>query len=112
MRAGIPLREDYDAAQLRALAQRSRDSAQSRRLLALGVIYDGHRRSDAARFAGVGLQIIRDWVLRFNAEGPEGLKNRKASGPQVERGAAGGAGGDCREWSRSRDPRRGALATL
>ena len=53
------------------------DSAQSRRLLALGVIYDGHRRSDAARFAGVGLQIIRDWVLRFNAEGPEGLKNRK-----------------------------------
>ncbi len=58
---------------------RSRDSAQSRRLLALGVIYDG--RSDAARFAGVGLQIIRDWVLRFNAEGPEGLKNRKASGP-------------------------------
>ncbi len=86
MRAGIPLREDYDAAQLRALAQRSRDSAQTRRLLALGVIYDG--RSDAARFAGVGLQIIRDWVLRFNAEGPEGLKNRKASGPQVERGAA------------------------
>ena len=31
--------------------------------------------------AGVGLQIIRDWVLRFNAEGPEGLKNRKAPGP-------------------------------
>ncbi len=60
---------------LRGVAKRSRDSAQSRRLLALGVIYDG--RSDAARFAGVGLQIIRDWVLRFNAEGPEGLKNRK-----------------------------------
>ena len=45
------------------------------------MIYDGHCRSDAARFAGVGLQIIRDWVLRFNAEGPEGLKNRKAPGP-------------------------------
>ena len=112
MRAGIPLREDYDAAQLRALAQRSRDSAQSRRLLALGVIYDGHRRSDAARFAGVGLQIIRDWVLRFNAEGgleePQGL----GSAVQVERGAARGAGCDCRERTRSRDPRRGALATL
>ena len=25
-------------------------------------------------------RIIRDWVLRFNAEGPEGLKDRKASG--------------------------------
>ena len=81
MRAGIPLRDDFDAAQLRGLAQRSRDSAQTRRLLALAVIYDGHRRSDAARFAGVGLQIIRDWVLRFNAEGPKGLKDRKASGP-------------------------------
>ena len=45
------------------------------------MIYDDHRRSDAARFAGVGLQIIRDWVLRFNAEGPEGLVNRKAPGP-------------------------------
>ena len=81
MRPAIPLREDFDAAQLRGLAQRSRDSAQTRRLLALAVIYDGHRRSDAARFAGVGLQIIRDWVLRFNAEGPKGLKDRKASGP-------------------------------
>ncbi len=81
MRAAIPLREDFDAAQLRGLAQRSRDGSQNRRLLALAVIYDGYRRSDAARFAGVGLQIIRDWVLRFNAEGPEGLKDRKASGP-------------------------------
>ncbi len=29
----------------------------------------------------MGLQIIRDWVLRFNAEGPAGLVNRKAPGP-------------------------------
>ena len=81
MRAALPLREDFDAAQLRDLAQRSRDGAQTRRLLALAVIYDGHRCSDAARFAGVGLQIIRDSVLCFNAAGPEGLKDRKASGP-------------------------------
>ncbi len=81
MGAALPLREDFDAATLRGLAHRSRDGAQTRRLLALSVIYDGHRRSDAARFAGVGLQIIRDWVLRFNAEGPDGLKDRKAAGP-------------------------------
>ena len=81
MGAAIPLRGDFDAAGLRGLAKRSRDGAQSRRLLALAMIYDGHRRSDAARFAGVGLQIVRDWVLRFNAEGPEGLVNRKAPGP-------------------------------
>ena len=81
MGAALPLREDFDAAGLRCVAKRSRDGSQTRRLLALAVIYDGHCRSDAARFAGVGLQIIRDWVLRFNAEGPEGLKDRKASGP-------------------------------
>jgi len=81
MGAALPLRGDFDAADLRGVAKRSRDGAQSRRLLALAMIYDGHCRSDAARFAGVGLQIIRDWVLRFNAEGPEGLKNRKAPGP-------------------------------
>ena len=27
------------------------------------------------------LQIIRDWVLRFNAEGPDGLIDRKPAGP-------------------------------
>ena len=26
------------------------------------------------------LQIVRDWVLRFNAEGPDGLVDRKAPG--------------------------------
>ena len=59
MRAAIPFRPDFDAAQLRGLARRSRDGAQARRLLALAVIYDSHRRRDAARFAGVSLQIIR-----------------------------------------------------
>ena len=80
MGAAIRLREDFDAGRLRCLAKRSRDGPQSRRLLALAAIYDGHRRSDAARLAGVGLQIIRDWVLRFNTEGPEGLLDRKAPG--------------------------------
>ena len=37
--------------------------------------------SDAARMSGVGLQVIRDWVLRFNTDGPNGLIDRKASGP-------------------------------
>src|SRR6201982_388384 len=29
---------------------------------------------------GVGLQIIRDWVLRFNARGPDGLLDGKSTG--------------------------------
>ena len=80
MGAAIELREDYDADGLRRLARLSKDADQSRRLLSLAVIYDGGRRREAARTGGVGRQVIRDWVLRFNAEGPEGLIDRKAPG--------------------------------
>lgn len=80
MAAAIPLRADYDAPRLRQLAKHSDDAEQTRRLLALAVIYDGGSRSEAAELAGVDLQTIRDWVLRFNANGPDGLLNRKAPG--------------------------------
>src|SRR4051812_45187815 len=80
MRPGIALRPDYDAAQLRALAKASRNAGQSRRLLALAEIYDGSSRTKAARIGGVGLQTLRDWVVRFNARGPEGLIDGKAPG--------------------------------
>ena len=80
MGAAIRLREDFEATGLRCLAKASRDVGQSRRLLALAVIYDGGRRTEAARTGAVSLQVIRDWVLRFNAEGPDGLIDRKALG--------------------------------
>jgi transposase len=80
MAAAIGLREDYDAGALRALAKRAKDGPQARRLLALASIYDGAARSGAAENGGVGLQVIRDWVLRFNAHGPDGLVDRKAPG--------------------------------
>jgi transposase len=80
MRPGIALRPDYDAAQLWALAKATRDAGQSRRLLALAEIYDGGSRTKAARIGGVGLQTVRDWVVRFNARGPEGLIDGKAPG--------------------------------
>jgi transposase len=81
MSAPLPLRTDFTAADLRHWARRTRDANQARRLLALAAIYDGGSRGDAARIGGVGLQIVRDWVVRFNAEGPEGLANRKVPGP-------------------------------
>ena len=80
MAAPVPLRPDFDAAALRTLAKQSRDPDQIRRLLALAMIYDGQPRSDAARSGCVTLQSVRDWVLRFNAQGPAGLINGKASG--------------------------------
>lgn len=80
MAAAIGLREDYDAGALRAIAKRAKDGPQARRLLALASMYDGGARSEAAKIGGVGLQVIRDWVLRFNAYGPDGLVDCKAPG--------------------------------
>ena len=76
----IALRGDFDAARLRRAARDCQDANQVRRLLALAAIYDGSSRTEAAVMGGVTLQIIRDWVLKFNASGPDGLINRKAPG--------------------------------
>jgi transposase len=76
----IGLRGDFDAAQVRRAARESKDANQVRRLLALAAIYDGSSRIAAAAIGGVTLQIIRDWVVKFNAAGPEGLLDRKAPG--------------------------------
>ena len=78
----IALRPDFDSACVRALARRSKDAAQTRRLLALAAIYDGASRTEAAAIGGVTLQIVRDWVLKFNADGADGLIDRKAPGPE------------------------------
>src|ERR1700746_2948748 len=82
MAAAIALRPDFAGSDLRRGAKQTKDAKQARRLLALAVICDGGSRSDAALVGDVGLQIIRDWVLRFNAEGPDGLIDRKAPGPE------------------------------
>ena len=78
----IPLRADYDSARLRLAARESRDAGQTRRLLALAAIYDGASRTDAAAVGGVTLQIVRDWVLKLNASGPDALVDYKGPGPQ------------------------------
>ena len=81
MARAIVLRPDFSAIALRRLARRSKDAAQARRLLALAAIYDGGTRSEAARLGDVMRQIVRNWVVRFDAEGPDGLCDRKAPGP-------------------------------
>lgn len=80
MALAISLRADFTASDLRRLARRSQSATQPRRLLDLAASYDGGTRSEAARLGDVILQIVRDWVLRFNADGPEGLLDRKAPG--------------------------------
>ena len=76
----LPLRDDYDADGLRKLARRCRDDRQSCRLLAIASVYEGMSRADAARIGGMDRQTLRDWVLRFNSEGPAGLRHRLGAG--------------------------------
>jgi transposase len=80
MGSALSLRSDFDGARLRLSARQTRDADQARRLLALASIYDGGSRADAARLGSVTVQIVRDWVVRFNERGPDGLISGKAPG--------------------------------
>src|SRR5208282_5047750 len=82
MPSAVRLREDYSAKELRALARRSKDVNQSRRLLSLAAVRDGMDRGPAARMGGMDRQTLRDWVHRFNASGPEGLIDNWTEGPK------------------------------
>ena len=66
------------------LGEEEKDGPQARRLLTLAAIYDGATRTEAAKIGGVGLQIIRDWVLWFNALGPDGLLERQIARPALQ----------------------------
>ena len=76
----IPLRTDFDAMDLRSAARRTKHAGQARRLLALAAVYNGATRTEAAKVGGVTLQIVRDWVIKLNAHGPDGLIDGKAPG--------------------------------
>ena len=80
MAAAVSLRTDYAAAALRRLAARTRHANQGRRLLSLAAVLDGMNRTEAARIGGMDRQTLRDWVHRFNAHGPDGLKDSWSKG--------------------------------
>src|SRR5271163_1498082 len=82
MPSAVRLREDYSAAELRALARRSKTVNQSRRLLSLAAVRDGMDRGSAAKIGGMDRQTLRDWVHRFNGSGPEGLIDTGTEGPK------------------------------
>ena len=76
----IPVRTDYTAGQVRRIAQRAKDAAQARRLLAIAAVLDGVSREEAAKIGGMDRQTLRDWVIRFNEQGPDGLINIPSPG--------------------------------
>ena len=73
-------RLNMSAAELRREAARLKDAKAARRLLAIALVLEGSDRTHAAETCGMDRQTLRDWVHRYNAEGVEGLCNRKSAG--------------------------------
>jgi transposase len=80
MVAGVVLRADFSAVELRAVAAKTKDAKQARRLLSLAAVYEGRPRAEAAALGGMDRQTLRDWAHRFNAVGPDGLLDGKSPG--------------------------------
>jgi transposase len=73
-------RRELSAEELRMAARRTRHSGQARRLLAIALVLEGTSRAQAARITGMDRQTLRDWVVRYNAGGVEGLHDRPRPG--------------------------------
>ncbi len=80
MPAAVRMRTDYSAHELRRLAAATKNANQSRRLLSLAAVLDGMNRTEAARIGGMDRQTLRDWVHRYNEQGPDGLKDAWSKG--------------------------------
>ncbi len=81
MRRAVALtREDETIEDLRGLAKTTDDAGQRCRLLAIAMVREGLSRGEAARFSGVQMQTLRDWVIAYNKQGPDGLKTGTAPG--------------------------------
>ena len=65
---------------LRKLAKAEADTRVARRILAIANALDGMSREEAARSAGMDRQTLRDWVLRYNEHGIDGLADRWGDG--------------------------------
>ena len=76
----LAIRQDRSAAELRRLARREPDRRAAMRLLAIAHALEGLSRAEAARLAGMERQALRDAVIRYNAEGPSGLRDRPRPG--------------------------------
>jgi putative transposase len=78
MAAALAIRDDIGSEELRRRVRRERDGRGSARLIAIANALEGLDRASAARLAG--METLRDWVHRYNAEGIAGLCNRPAPG--------------------------------
>src|ERR1700680_3730494 len=74
------MRTDHSIEGLRGEACRCGESKQARRLLGLAMAMEGAAREVAAKGAGMTRQTLRDWVIRYNERGIDGLKDKPKPG--------------------------------
>ena len=80
MGQAIAVRSNYTSGEVRGHARRAKDVGQARRLLAIAAVLDGASRAEAAKIGGMDRQTLRDWVIRFNERGADGLINIPSPG--------------------------------
>ena len=80
MGQALAVRTDYTAGEVRGFAKRAKNAAQARRLLAIAAVLDGAPREEAAKIGGMDRQTLRDWVIRYNEKGADGLINIPSPG--------------------------------
>src|SRR4028119_2321849 len=76
----LAIRQDRSAAALRRLSPREPGRRGARRVVAGASGAAGLARAGGARLAGMERQALRDAVIRYNAEGPQGLHDRPRPG--------------------------------
>lgn len=76
----LEIRRDRTPVMLRKLAKAEEDARVARRLLAIANALDGMDRKAAAAAAGMDRQTLRDWVIRYNEHGVDGLVDRWGDG--------------------------------
>jgi hypothetical protein len=107
MGQAIPVRTDYTAGEARRFAQRAKDAAQARRLLAIAAVLDGVSREEAATIgdaAGLGDPVQRPGTGRSHQYPFSG------SAAQAQLQAQGLSRPNRRGGSDPCDPWRGALS--
>ena len=78
--SALSIRRDRTPTVLRKLAKGESDARITRRILAIANALDGMSREEAAQAAGMDRQTLRDWVIRYNEHGLDGLADQPRDG--------------------------------
>jgi putative transposase len=78
--AALWIRRDRTPAVLRKVARCESNARVARRMLAIANALSGISRAAAAMSAGMDRQTLRDWVIRYNEHGLDGLCDRWGDG--------------------------------